>query len=68
MPKTGPREGSRRQSTGFLPILPRPWVSETAVVVLPSPALVGVTPATQTILPFGRSARRSITSSEIFAL
>ena len=68
MPKTGPSEGSRRQSTGFLPILPRPWVSETAVVVLPSPALVGVTPATQTILPFGRSAMRSITSSEIFAL
>ena len=68
MPKTGPREGSRRQSTGFLPMWPRPWVSDTAVVVFPSPALVGVTPATHTIFPFGWSAIRSITSSEIFAL
>ena len=38
---------------------PRPWVRPTAVVVLPSPAFVGVTPATQMILPCGRSARRS---------
>ena len=68
MPKTGPSEGSRRHSTGSLPIRPRPWVSDTAVVVLPSPALVGVTPATQTILASGASLSRSTTSSEILAL
>src|ERR687896_890536 len=68
MPNTGPSEGSRRQSSGSLPIAPRPWVSDTAVVVLPSPALVGVTPATQTILASGASARRSSTSSDTFAL
>ena len=32
-------------------------MSETAVVVLPSPALVGVTPATQTSLPSGASSQ-----------
>ena len=40
-----------------MPIAPRPWVSDTAVVVLPSPALVGVTPVTQTSLPSGASAQ-----------
>ena len=40
----------------------------TAVVVFPSPAFVGVTPATHTIFPSGWPAIRSITSSEIFAL
>src|ERR687896_438553 len=68
IPNTGPSEGSRRQSSGSLPIAPRPWVSETAVVVLPSPALVGVTPATQTILASGVPSRRSTTSSDTFAL
>src|ERR687895_1114909 len=68
MPNTGPRDGSRRHSSGSLPIAPRPWVSDTAVVVLPSPALVGVTPATQTILASGASASRSTTSSDTFAL
>ena len=29
IPNTGPSDASRRQSTGCLPILPRPWVSET---------------------------------------
>ena len=38
------------------PIAPKPCVSETDVVVLPSPALVGVTAVTQMILPSGRSA------------
>ena len=68
MPNTGPSDGSRRQSSGSLPIFPRPWVSDTAVVVLPSPALVGVTPATQTSLPSGASRRRSTTPSDTFAL
>ena len=53
MPNTGPKDGSRRQSSGFLPMWPRPWVRPTAVVVFPSPAFVGVTPATQTIFPSG---------------
>ena len=38
-----------------LPILPRPCVSETLVVVLPSPALVGVMAVVMTSLPSGRS-------------
>ena len=68
MPNTGPSEGSRRHSSGSLPIAPRPWVSETAVVVFPSPALVGVMPATHTILASGASLMRSTTSSDTFAL
>ena len=47
---------------------PRPCVRPTAVVVFPSPAFVGVTPATQMIFASGWSAIRSITSSETFAL
>ena len=68
MPNTGPSDGSRRHATGRLPMWPRPWVSPTSVVVLPSPALVGVMPVTQTSLPSGRSLSRSITPSPIFAL
>ena len=40
---------------GCLPMAPRPWVRPTSVVVLPSPALVGVMPATHTSLPSGGS-------------
>src|SRR3954466_15920514 len=68
MPNTGPSDASRRQSATFLPMWPRPWVSETDGVVLPSPAFVGVIAVTLTSLPFGRSARRSSTSSETLAL
>jgi len=32
IPNTGPSEASRRHSTGFSPIFPRPCVSETEVV------------------------------------
>src|ERR1700679_1154034 len=57
MPNTGPRLGSRRQITAFLPILlsasPRP----TVVVVLPSPAGVGLKAATRMSLPAGLSFR-----------
>ena len=45
-----------------------PSVSATEVVVLPSPALVGVMPATQTSFAFGLSESRSMASSEILAL
>ena len=68
IPNTGPRDGSRKHATGRLPMLPSPWVSPTSVVVLPSPAFVGVMPATQISLPSGRSFIRSITPRSIFAL
>ena len=66
-PKTGPSDGSRRQSTGLSPIAPSPWVSEIEVVVLPSPNRVGVIDVTDTILPSGAPASRSIAESSIFA-
>ena len=47
---------------------PMPWVSETDVVVLPSPAFVGVIAVTQMILPSGVSFSRSSTESRTFAL
>jgi hypothetical protein len=68
MPKTGPSDGSRRLSTGRRPMRPSPWVRPTAVVVLPSPAGVGFTPATQTMCACARSARRSMAPRSIFAL
>ncbi len=68
MPNTGPRLGSRRQITAFLPIRlsasPRP----TVVVVLPSPAGVGLMAETRISLPFGRDLRPSMNSIEILAL
>ena len=54
MPNTGPREGSRRATTAFLPIRRSPSASPTVVVVLPSPAGVGVIAVTRTSLPSGR--------------
>src|SRR5271157_1911425 len=57
MPKHGPSEGSRRQMIAFLPMRlsasPRPMV----VVVLPSPASVGLIAVTRMSLPSGLSAR-----------
>ncbi len=68
MPKMGPSDGSRRHSTGFLPIAPMPCVSDTDVVVLPSPALVGVMAETQMILASGAPDSRSITLRSTLAL
>ena len=68
MPKIGPSDGSRKHNTGFLPIAPRPWVSDTDVVVLPSPALVGVIAETHTILASGAPCSRSIALRLILAL
>ena len=52
MPNTGPSEGSRRQIIAFLPM----WLSAsprpTVVVVLPSPAGVGLIAVTRISLPF----------------
>jgi hypothetical protein len=67
-PNTGPSDGSRRHATGRLPIAPSPCVRPTSVVVLPSPAFVGVIPVTHTTLPSGRSLRRSSTSSPTLPL
>ena len=67
-PNTGPSDASRSASTGRLPIAPRPCVSATEVVVLPSPAGVGVIAVTLTIFPSGRSARRSRIERSTFAL
>jgi len=50
-PNTGPREGSRRATTDFLPSFRRPSASPTEVVVLPSPAGVGVMAVTRISLP-----------------
>ena len=53
MPNTGPSEGSRRQIIAFLPM----WLSAsprpTVVVVLPSPAGVGLIAVTRISLPSG---------------
>src|SRR3954452_15739501 len=68
IPKMGPSEGSRRHRIGRLPMCPSPWVSDTDVVVLPSPAFVGVMAETHTILAFGASARRSIAPRLTLAL
>src|SRR3954471_3781968 len=68
MPKTGPSDASRRQSATFLPRWPSPCVKDTDVVDLPSPAFVGVIAVTLISFPSGRSARRSRTDSETFAL
>src|SRR5207248_1484997 len=62
MPNTGPMEGSRRQSMTRCPIFPRPWVSESEVVVLPSPALVGVIAVTITTSARIVAVNRSVAS------
>ena len=67
MPKTGPMLGSRRQSITRSPMAPSPCVNETLVVVLPSPALVGVIAVVMTSLPSGRPARRSRIDRSILA-
>ena len=51
MPNTGPRDGSLRAAITFFPILRSPSVSPTEVVVLPSPAGVGVMAVTSISLP-----------------
>src|ERR1700722_12599096 len=65
LPKLGPREGSRRQIIVFLPMRlsasPRPMV----VVVLPSPAGVGLIAVTRMSFPserFERLLRKSYSS------
>ena len=66
IPNMGPSDGSLSVATTFLPSLPIAWVSPTVVVVLPSPAGVGVMPVTTTILP--RLPPSRMASNCIFAL
>ena len=56
----GPSEGSRRQTTARLPMRLRPSPRSTVVVVLPSPAGVGVMAVTRISLPSGRSFKDSM--------
>ena len=51
IPKHGPKLGSLRQTTAFLPILFSPSLRPTEVVVFPSPAGVGVIAVTRINLP-----------------
>ena len=52
MPNDGPSDGSRRHSIAFLPMWLSASVRPTVVVVLPSPAGVGVIAVTRISLPF----------------
>ena len=53
MPNDGPSDGSRRHIIAFLPMKLSASVRPTVVVVLPSPAGVGVIAVTRISLPFG---------------
>ena len=50
-PKTGPMEGCLNARIAFSPIRRRPWAKPMEVVVLPSPAGVGVMAETRMSLP-----------------
>ena len=65
-PKVGPSDGSRSARQTFFPIFERPWAKPIDVVVLPSPAEVGVTAETR--ISFPRGAFASNASRRIFAL
>src|ERR1700722_7627541 len=65
MPKLGPSEGSRRQIIVFLPIRLSASPKPTVVVVLPSPAGVGLIAVTRMSFPSGlfeRLLRKSYSS------
>ena len=58
MPKHGPNDGSRRHTLACLPIRFKPSHRPMLVVVLPSPAGVGVMAVTNTSLPVGLFSKR----------
>ena len=68
MPKTGPRDGSRKAAIVDLPSLARAWVRPMDMVVFPSPAGVGVIAETRIREELGRRAKRRIDSSLTLAL
>ena len=53
IPNEGPRLGSLKQTIDFLPILFKPSLKPTEVVVFPSPAGVGVIAVTNISFPSG---------------
>ena len=67
-PKTGPKDGSLRTPKELTPILLNPSCNPIVVVVLPSPALVGVIAVTKTSLPFFLSFNSSLILKSILAL
>jgi hypothetical protein len=68
MPNDGPSEGSRRHSIAFLPMWLSASVRPTVVVVLPSPAGVGVIAETRISLPLGRLLSDLMKSIDTLAL
>ena len=68
IPKTGPKEGSLKTNIAFCPIFPRPSAKLIEVVVLPSPAFVGVIAVTRTNLPSSLLSNSFIIDKSIFAL
>ena len=68
IPNTGPRLGWRRTTMFFVPMWPIAWARPTAIVVLPSPVLVGVTAVTMISFPSGLSFLSLSTLGLIFAL
>ena len=59
MPMTGPTDGSRKATVACAPRRRSAWVRPIEVVVLPSPAVVGVIPVTSTRRPTGASRSRA---------
>ena len=61
-PNTGPRDGSRRHKSTFLSSRFSASASPTLVVVLPSPAGVGLMAVTRISFPFRGRPRRGVVS------
>src|SRR6266542_3570687 len=68
MPSVGPIDGSRSAMTGRAPTRQSAWPSPMVIVVLPSPAGVGVIAETTTSLPSGRAFRAWSAGSSALAL
>ena len=68
IPQTGPKEGSLKQASELTPILRKPSCKPIVVVVLPSPAFVGVIAVTKTSLPSFLSFKTSLYLKSILAL
>ena len=68
IPKDGPKLGSRKQTIDFFPILFKPSLRPTEVVVLPSPAGVGVIAVTKINFPSFLLFKLSKYSKFIFAI
>src|SRR5690606_2632805 len=68
MPKLGPSDASRMQTIAFLPIRLSPSPRPTVVVVLPSPAGVGLMAVTRMSLPSLLFWIDLMNSAETFAL